>query len=109
MTPFYWAVVGVVVVGFTATALASVIRIIRGPTILDRMVASDMLLTTLVLAIGCDMVLRGHTYGIAWMTAIAATSVLATIVVARYVRRRSETVDVNSEERGGWRSGGDHV
>lgn len=77
-------------VGLTATAVAAIVRIVRGPTILDRMVASDVLLTTLMLAVGADMVVRGHTDNIALMTVIAATATLATIVVARFVKRRAE-------------------
>lgn len=76
-------------VGLSLTALAAVVRIVRGPTILDRMVASDVLLTTLLLAIGIDMVVRDHTEGVPIMIAIAATGTLATIVVALYVRRRA--------------------
>jgi len=77
-------------IGLTATAVAAIVRIVRGPTILDRMVASDVLLTTLMLAVGADMVVRGHTDNIALMTVIAATATLATIVVARFVKRRAE-------------------
>ncbi|KAM9862655.1 monovalent cation/H+ antiporter complex subunit F [Leucobacter sp. BZR 635] len=76
--------------GLTFTALAALVRIVRGPTILDRMVASDVLLTTVILALGADMVARGHTDSIPIMIAIAATATFATIVVARYVKRRSE-------------------
>lgn len=76
------------VVGLTVTALCAILRIIKGPTILDRMVASDVLLTTLMLAVGTDMVVRGHTDTIPLMTVIAATATFATIVVARYVKRR---------------------
>lgn len=76
--------------GLTVTALAAIVRIVRGPTILDRMVASDVLLTTLMLAVGIDMVVRGHTDTIPLMTVIAATATFATIVVARFVKRRAE-------------------
>ena len=76
--------------GFTVTALACLVRIVRGPTILDRMIASDVLLTTLMLAVGTDMVVRGHTSSIPLMTVIAATATLATIAVARFVTRRSD-------------------
>lgn len=79
-----------VLIGLTVTAILTIVRIVRGPTILDRMIASDVLLTTLILAVGSDMVLRNHTDGIALMTGIAATAVLATIVVARYVKRRAQ-------------------
>jgi len=90
MSMFHLLATIAVIVGLTATALAAMLRIVRGPTILDRMIASDVLLTTLLLAIGADMVLRGHTEAIPVMTAISATAVLATILVARYVRRRSQ-------------------
>ncbi len=91
MTVLSHIAVVVAVAGLTLTALLSVIRIVRGPTILDRMIASDVLLTTLIIAVGTDMVLRNHVDGIPLMTAIAATAVLATIVVARYVKRRTRS------------------
>lgn len=75
-------------IGLAITALLTVVRIIAGPTLLDRMIASDVLLTTLMLALGLDMVVREHTDSISLMTAIAATATFATIVVARYVRRQ---------------------
>lgn len=80
----------IVGLGLTFTALAAVVRIAQGPTILDRMVASDVLLTTVLLALAADMVVRGHSDSIAIMTAIAATATFATIVVARYVKRSAE-------------------
>ncbi|KUF06555.1 monovalent cation/H+ antiporter complex subunit F [Leucobacter sp. G161] len=80
----------IVGIGLTFTALAALVRIVRGPTILDRMVASDVLLTTVILALGADMVARGHTDSIPIMVAIAATATFATIVVSRYVKRRNE-------------------
>lgn len=87
-------------VGLTATALAAIVRIVRGPTILDRMVASDVLLTTLMLAVGIDMVVRGHTDTIPLMTVIAATATFATIVVARFVKRRAEQPAIQEPTRG---------
>lgn len=90
MSTFAMVTAALVILGFTVTAAATVVRIVRGPTILDRMIASDMLLTTLMLAVGADMVFRQHTDTIPLMTVIAATAVLATIVVALYVRRRAK-------------------
>ena len=91
MTIFHLATVIIVIIALAVTALAALVRIVRGPTILDRMVASDVLLTTLMLAIGSHMALTGRTENIPVMVSIAATAVLATIVVARYVRRRAVT------------------
>lgn len=78
-------------VGLSVTAMMTIVRIVAGPTLLDRMIASDVLLTTLMLALGLDMVVRGHTDSIPLMVAIAATATFATIVVARYVRRQRVT------------------
>lgn len=97
MTLFTVVATGVIILGLALTAFAALVRIVRGPTILDRMVASDVLLTTLMLAIGSHMALKGSTENIPIMVAIAATSVLATIVVARYVRRRADTVGSQSQ------------
>ncbi len=91
MSLFHTVAAGIVISGLALTAFAALIRIVRGPTILDRMVASDVLLTTLMLAVGSHMALTGRTENIPVMVSIAATAVLATIVVARYVRRRAMT------------------
>lgn len=84
-------------VGLSVTAMMTIVRIVAGPTLLDRMIASDVLLTTLMLALGLDMVVRGHTDSIPLMVAIAATATFATIVVARYVRRQRVTPVVAPE------------
>lgn len=87
-----------VILFLTVGAIMAVVRIVRGPTILDRMVASDVLLSALILTAGADMVLRGHTDNIPLMVAIAATAVLASIVVARFVKRRADSgKDVDSQ------------
>ena len=61
MTLFTTVAIGIVILGLALTAFAALVRIVRGPTILDRMVASDVLLTTLMLAIGSHMALVGST------------------------------------------------
>lgn len=92
MATFQIAMIIAAGLGLTVAALASIVRIVRGPTILDRMVASDVLLTTLMLVVGADMVVRDHTDTIPLMTVIAATATLATIVVARFVKRQADPV-----------------
>ena len=75
---------------FTAAALLAVFRIVRGPSILDRVIASDVLLTTLLLVIGAEMVVTGHTRTIPIMVVLAATAVFGTIAVARYVSKQDK-------------------
>jgi len=71
----------------------AVFRIVRGPTILDRMIGSDMVLTTALIVIGAAMVVRQDLTGIPVLVVIAATSVFATIAVARAVTPSSDPSD----------------
>ncbi|MCU1419718.1 MAG: sodium:proton antiporter [Homoserinimonas sp.] len=70
-----------------AAAGASVYRIVRGPSILDRMIASDMLVTTLILVLGAEMVWHEHTRTIPIMLVLALSAVFASMSVARYVSK----------------------
>jgi len=83
-----WIATGVL---FTIAALLVVYRIVRGPSILDRMIASDVLLTTLMLVVGAEMVLNGHTRTIPLMVVLASTAIFATIAVARYVSKQDKS------------------
>ncbi|TDN42467.1 multisubunit sodium/proton antiporter MrpF subunit [Curtobacterium flaccumfaciens] len=71
----------------------AVFRIVRGPTILDRMIGSDMVLTTALIVIAAAMVVRQDLTGIPVLVVIAATSVFATIAVARAVTPSSDPAD----------------
>lgn len=84
MTVAYW-IVGAI---FAFAGLASVWRIVAGPSILDRMIASDMLLTTLICVVGADMVINDHTRTLPVMIVLALTAVLGSITVARYVSKQ---------------------
>ena len=79
---------------FTVAALFTVYRIVRGPSILDRMIASDVLLTTLMLVVGAEMVYNGHTRTIPLMVVLASTAIFATIAVARYVSKQDRPVGI---------------
>nr|WP_309127205.1 monovalent cation/H+ antiporter complex subunit F [Microbacterium sp.] len=76
---------------FGLAALLSVVRIVRGPSILDRTVAADVLLTEVMCVLGADMAIGGHTRNIPVMLIIAAVGVFGSISVARYVARRDNT------------------
>lgn len=84
MTWIMWAVGMLFVIG----ASLALYRVVRGPSILDRMIASDVLLTALILVICTEMVLNNHTRSIPLTVVLAATAVFGTIAVARYVSRQ---------------------
>jgi multicomponent Na+:H+ antiporter subunit F len=86
MSDTVFTVVGVM---FALAAAASVFRIVRGPAILDRMIASDMLVTTVICVLGAEMVYNGHTRSIPIMVVLAVVAVFASMSVARYVSKRS--------------------
>jgi len=82
---------GVIVAVFGVAAILTLIRIIRGPSILDRAVASDVLLTEVMCVLGAEMAINGHTRNIPVLLIIAAVGVFGSISVARYVARRDNT------------------
>ncbi len=78
----------VVIAVFTVAAILAIIRIVRGPSILDRTVASDVLMTEVLCIMGAEMVINNHTRTLPAMLIIAAVGVFGSIAVARYVARR---------------------
>ncbi|MAP62788.1 MAG: sodium:proton antiporter [Microbacterium sp.] len=73
---------------FTVAALLTLWRVVVGPSILDRVVASDVLLTEILCVLGAEMALNGHTRSLTVMLIIAAVGVFGSITVARFVARR---------------------
>ena len=76
-----------------ASAITAVIRIVRGPSLMDRMIGSDVLLTTLVLAVGAEMIVNQHTNNVLIMIAITAVAAFATVAVGRTISKQDRTSD----------------
>ncbi|AXL10791.1 sodium:proton antiporter [Microbacterium foliorum] len=80
-----------IMVVFGIAAILTIVRIVRGPSILDRAVASDVLLTEVMCVLGAEMAINGHTRNIPVLLIIAAVGVFGSISVARFVARRDNT------------------
>ncbi|MFJ2543595.1 monovalent cation/H+ antiporter complex subunit F [Microbacterium sp. NPDC087589] len=80
-----------IMVVFGVAGILTIIRIVRGPSILDRAVASDVLLTEVMCVLGAEMAINGHTRNIPVLLIIAAVGVFGSISVARFVARRDNT------------------
>ena len=80
-----------IMVVFGIAAVIALVRIVRGPSILDRAVASDVLLTEVMCVLGAEMAINGHTRNIPVLLIIAAIGVFGSIAVARFVARRDNT------------------
>ena len=73
---------------FAVAALLTLWRIIIGPSILDRAVASDVLLTEVMCILGAEMAINQHTRTLPVLLIIAAVGVFGSISIARFVARR---------------------
>ncbi|MFT4220418.1 MAG: monovalent cation/H+ antiporter complex subunit F [Microbacterium sp.] len=87
MTP----VVAVGLVVFAAAALLALVRIVIGPSILDRAVAADVLLTEVMCVLGAEMVVNKHTHTLPVLLVVAAVGVFGSIAIARFVARKDNT------------------
>lgn len=76
---------------FGVAALLTLWRIIVGPSILDRAVASDVLLTEVMCVLGAEMAINHHTRSLPVLLIIAAVGVFGSISIARFVARRDNT------------------
>jgi len=75
---------------FGVAALLTLWRIVIGPSILDRAVASDVLLTLVVCVLGAEMAINHHTRTLPVLLIIAAVGVFGSISIARFVARRDQ-------------------
>jgi multicomponent Na+:H+ antiporter subunit F len=74
----------------TLAAAAAVYRIVRGPSVADRMVALDTLLFIGAGAIGLYIVATGDTTYIGVLAVLVLTAFIGTVVVARYIEAETE-------------------
>ena len=80
-----------VYVVFGVAALVTLWRIVIGPSILDRAVAADVLLTEVMCVLGADMAINHHMRSLPMLLIIAAIGVFGSISIARFVARRDNT------------------
>lgn len=83
--------IGIAIVLFTAGALAALYRLITGPTLLDRVVASDVLLVTVMCGLGAEMAINHHTTTLPLLLVLAAFAFVGSVSVARFMGRRDDT------------------
>jgi len=73
---------------FAIAAVLTLWRIVVGPSILDRAVASDVLLTEVLCVLGAEMAVNQHTRTLPVLLVIAGVGVFGSISIARFVARR---------------------
>lgn len=78
----------IIFVIFAVAAILTLWRIVVGPSILDRAVASDVLLTEVMCVLGAEMAINHHTRTLPVLLIIAAVGVFGSISIARFVARK---------------------
>jgi multicomponent Na+:H+ antiporter subunit F len=73
---------------FAIAALLAVYRIVVGPSVLDRVIASDVLVATIICALAAEMALNRHTDTLPVLLVLALFAVLGSLSVARFLPAR---------------------
>ncbi|MCQ6269530.1 monovalent cation/H+ antiporter complex subunit F [Pseudarthrobacter sp. R1] len=75
---------------FSLAAAGAIIRISRGPSLLDRVLATDVLLAILAGALCVDMAVNRHLNNLMLVVAISIIGFIGSVTVARFVADRRE-------------------
>ncbi|MGW1988845.1 monovalent cation/H+ antiporter complex subunit F [Embleya sp. NPDC001921] len=78
---------GAVIVLLGAAAVAALVRLVRGPSTLDRAVAVDMLLAVMLAAIAAEATLNRHTTTVPVLLALALVGFLGSVSIVRFSAR----------------------
>ena len=70
---------------FAVAALCALYRIVHGPTVLDRVIASDVLVATVICVLGAEMAFNDHTDTLPVLLVLALFAVLGSLSVARFL------------------------
>ena len=75
---------------FGFASIAAIIRIMRGPTNIDRVVAADVLAATLVCWLGTWMIINKTSDLMPVLLALAMFAIVGTVSVSRFLSRTEE-------------------
>ena len=83
-------VLTVTAVILSLAAAGAIVRIAIGPSLLDRVLASDVLLTILGAALCIDMAVNRHLNNLMLVVAMSLIAFIGSVTVARFVADRRE-------------------
>jgi multicomponent Na+:H+ antiporter subunit F len=72
------------------SAMMAVFRVLTGPTILDRMVALEVFLVTVMCGLLVEMAYEQDTYALTLVLCLALLGFVGSVSVARFASRRPE-------------------
>ncbi|MBQ1049377.1 cation:proton antiporter [Micromonospora sp. C51] len=71
----------------SVTALLALVRLYRGPSLLDRVVAADMLLATMVGAVGAEAAVNRHATTLPVLVVLALLGFVGSVSLVRFAVR----------------------
>jgi multicomponent Na+:H+ antiporter subunit F len=77
-------------VTLSLAAAGAIVRIAVGPSLLDRVLAADVLLAILGAALCIDMAVNRHLNNLMLVVAVSVIGVIGSVTVARFVADRRE-------------------
>lgn len=70
-----------------AAASLTLVRLVRGPSVLDRVVASEVLVATVICALALEAALTRHTTTLPILISLSLVGFVGSVAVARFVAR----------------------
>ena len=80
-------VIAIVTALLSVAALLALFRIVRGPSLLDRVVATDLLLAVIVGAVGTEAAINRHATTLPILVVLAILGFVASVAVVRFAAR----------------------
>ncbi|MBM0229306.1 MULTISPECIES: monovalent cation/H+ antiporter complex subunit F [Micromonospora] len=77
----------VLTVLFSVTALLALARIYRGPSLLDRVVAADLLLSTMLGAVGAEAAVNRHATTLPVLVVLSLLGFVGSVAMVRFAVR----------------------
>ncbi|WP_353826499.1 monovalent cation/H+ antiporter complex subunit F [Agromyces sp. SYSU T0242] len=76
---------------FAVGAIAALVRIIRGPTMLDRALATDVLLAIAMCGLAAEMAINRHTDTLVVLLVLALFAIVGSIAIARFIGKEDRS------------------
>lgn len=86
-------VVGVIIAMLGASAFLALARMVKGPSVIDRAISNEVLVSTMVCALGVEAALTRHDTTLPILISLALVGFLASIAIARFVSRDRDVID----------------
>ncbi|MFI7605392.1 monovalent cation/H+ antiporter complex subunit F [Micromonospora sp. NPDC049366] len=74
----------------SVTALLALARLYRGPSLLDRVVAADMLLATMIGAVGAEAAVNGHATTLPVLVVLSLLGFIGSVSLVRFAAREDQ-------------------